>query len=105
MTKAKEAKRLFERSVMQYVRLFEKKHDILLEFWVADCIGTVGLFADYYFNFEDVRYDIDNKIEKDKIFQWHEYNLENGSSKLWINYPSWIKGARHLAIKKTKTKK
>jgi len=87
---------ILDTCIQEYVDLFCKKHDIEFNFWVADLSGTVGVFGDYYFGFEDIRLDLETNQPSDNIFEWYEENL-NLSMKgcdYNINYYSWIKGSR-----------
>lgn len=82
------------KTIKEYVDLFCKKHDIDFDFWVADLSGTIGVFGDYFFSFEDIRLDLETNQPKDSIFKWYDLNLEMGmKNKHTINYYSWINGA------------
>ena len=81
--------------IQEYVNLFCNKHDMELDFWVADLSGTVGSFGDYFFGFEDIRLDLETNQPEEEIFKWYEANLELGmKNQSGINYYSWIKGYR-----------
>ena len=67
----------FEKTVQAYVDAFCKKHDTDLEFWVASIPGTVGQFGDSFIDFENIRYDIDNDVPKEAIWQWYSDELDN----------------------------
>lgn len=86
-------KSMYNNSVHIYTLLFCQKHGFNMSdgFWVADCLGTIYSIADYYFSFEDMRYDLDNNVDEDLLLQWYEYGLkahENGEPT--INYSSFI---------------
>ena len=56
---------------------FELEEDESVDFyWVADDIGTIFEFADYYFNFSNVLDCYKYNISKEKLFLWYEYCLE-----------------------------
>ena len=75
-----------------YIKLFEKKQDCYFEEFVDDSIIGIVLFGDHYFNMSDIIYDIDNDIEKDKIFDWYDYTLNEGlAGRPIINYKNWLK--------------
>lgn len=80
----------YEQIVNEYIHFFSLKHDIELDFWVADQIGTVGSFGDYFFSFDDIRLDIDYGIPKKHLFKWYETSLEehtkNGYSLSYYTY-------------------
>ena len=63
--------------------------------WVAGNAGDCANIEDFYFSFEEIRYDIDNDIPKGKIIEWYDYTLETSmlGLPLRINYPSFCKGA------------
>jgi len=82
-----------------YVEAFLRKHDFFDDEtgeyydyeWVADEVGGILCVSDYFFGFDDIRYDIDNAIQKDTFFAWYEYCVENEKK---VNYKSYCKGAR-----------
>ena len=56
---------------------FELEEDESVDFyWVADDIGTIFEFADYFFNFSNVLDCYKYNINKEKLFLWYEYCLE-----------------------------
>ena len=63
--------------------------------WVAGNAGDCDNVGDFYFGFDEIRYDIDNDIPKGKIIEWYDYTLETSmlGLPLRINYPSYCKGA------------
>ena len=78
--------------VSEYIKLFEEKHDLELDFWISDQIGTVAQFGDYYFDFQDILFDINNDLEEDLIIEWYDYVLENvGKHEYNINLMSYKK--------------
>lgn len=88
--------------VGHYMAYFIQKHyDIDDEkevdyYWVADMVGTIVDINDMFFNFDDIRFDIDNDIDKDVIFSWYDYMMEQHSINPLknINFSSYTKGAR-----------
>ena len=83
-------------SIKKYVELFEKKHEIELEFWVADLVGTIGCFSnEYYVDFETIRLDLEKDVPKNVFFNWHDLTLELGmNDEAVVNYYSYLKGVR-----------
>lgn len=59
----------------RYIDLFEIKHDIEFDYWCGNNHGGVAAFGDYFFNYENIKYDIDNDIKNDLILDWHDYIL------------------------------
>lgn len=79
-----------------YLKRFCEKHEMNLEPnpWVGDCVGEVAMIGDYFFNFDDIRYDLDNDCEDEAILEWYDYDLrlaELGCERR-INFKSWVKG-------------
>jgi hypothetical protein len=87
----------YEKVIDEYVRLFEKKHGLELEFWVSDNKTGVAAFGDiYYFNVSDIIYDIENELPKNFICQWLEDSVEYYERKGQnINLHSYFKGMRY----------
>jgi hypothetical protein len=89
----------YENICQCYVHAFTKKHDISFDYWIGDDIGGIASFGECYtFSLTDIRIDIDNRVQKGKIFEWIDYEVEFNMNKeftVWINYKNWLKGARH----------
>lgn len=81
-----------------YVQEFIRKHDLVEYgewYWVSDDPGTVLCIADYFINFDDLRYDIDNDILETMFFRWYDYSTMLTLYDLkQVNYRSYVKGAR-----------
>ena len=92
-----------DKIAIQYIKAFERKYKIYFEFAVANNYFDVLNFADYYINFTDVKYCIDNNIDPELFFNWYndnlEFNLEKESDRVFINLPSYIMGLRHKDLK------
>lgn len=94
----------FRYVVRRYVRAFEEKQGMKLEFWVGDDVGGVAAFGDVmFFSLEDIRLDIDADMPTGEILTWLYANLEAGSDK-HINYYAWSKGLRHEHLVTRKSK-
>lgn len=86
----------FESITKQYVEAFLRKHGFFEEEdgeyceydWVADEVGGILCLADYFINFDDIRRDIDNCVQKDKFLEWYYFCLEGDTT---INYKNWLK--------------
>lgn len=89
----------FDNICQLYVEAFMRKHEFFdedngeyfIHYWVADNVGTMLYINDYIIDFNDIRYDIDNDVSKDKFFEWYDYILEN---EVKINYKSYLSGFR-----------
>lgn len=70
-----------------YIRLFEEKHEIDFDYWIGDEIGGVADFNSYCLNYDDVRRDIDEEVDKTVFFAWYDYNFNTDQ---YVNYKSWL---------------
>lgn len=88
--------------VRKYCEVFAEKHELGEEpfDWVAEDIGGVINFGDnYYFNFDDIRTDIDRDAPIDEIFSWYNHCLRLHTISGDIptpNYRSWLSGCPRL---------
>lgn len=82
-------KERYENIVETYVDHFSKKHDCEFEWWVADRVGEVANINGYYIQFDDLRLDIDEQVEKPKIWQYLDYtgDADNPS----VNFYNYLK--------------
>ena len=86
-----EAVELFEYAARNLIKEFCHKQDLQFEFENSDIeIGVVCL-SDYFFNIEDIYFDMKYNKPKDKILQWYDYRLMHNSN---INYRSYCMGMR-----------
>ena len=85
--KKSELKKLFGKLCKIYVDIFCKKHELQFSGWVANNPGTAATCSDYYINFDDIRYDIDNDIPEDKFTIWYDLGM-NGNR---INYDAFCR--------------
>lgn len=82
----------YEKACMAYIREFEEKHNMSMEFWIADRIGEWAMFGDVALQFSDIVYDIDTQQPRRYIWDWHYDNLKYPNNN--INYHSYCKGLR-----------
>ena len=88
----KTLKEQFNEITKEYVSLFSKKHDIEFDGWIGDNVGEIAFFADYFVDFEDIRYDIDNDIEEKKFFEWYDMEIDLAlAGKPTVNYRNFLK--------------
>lgn len=86
-----------EETLMAYIRLFEEKHDVDLQYIVNDDIMGLLDFGDvYFFNTTDVVYDIDHDLPKGLILQWAEDSVDDSKNpaRQTINLLSYAMGLR-----------
>lgn len=80
-----------------YAHKFAEKHEYSFDGWVADKVGEVAMMGDYYVDFRDIKYDIDNDIDADEYVKYYDYCLEVGMLNLTVpNYESWCKGCPRI---------
>lgn len=80
--------------VGKYIKNFCKKQEIEFDHWPGDEIGTIACCGDYFFNFDDIRYGLDENIPVGKIKEWHsdyaDMCFENKEIP-FPNYKNWLK--------------
>ena len=89
-------KNKYEKIVNEYLQIFVKKQDLDIEncYWVADKIGEIlSVNEQYYFNFDDIRFDVDNNVKERLIFRWQDESLDNyfKKKKYKVNYENYLK--------------
>lgn len=83
-------KEKYEELVNQYLKKFNEKQGYEFDDWVGNDIGGIACFIEqYFFHFDDIRYDIDNNIESGIIFKWQDYCVEHGNPHM--NYKTYSK--------------
>ena len=90
---------------MAYIRLFEEKHDVKLQYAVDDNITGVLDFGDVYiFDITDVIYDIDHDLPKGLILQWAKDSVDDSKNptRQTINLHSYAKGLRYEDLEENK---
>lgn len=94
-----------EEILMAYIRLFEEKHDVDLQYIINDDIMGILDFGDVYvFNATDVVYDIDRDLPKGLILQWAEDSIDDSKNptRQTINLHSYAQGLRFEDLRKNK---
>lgn len=79
-----------------YLRAFCEKHEYeYTEEWVGQRFGEVAVLGDEFYDFNDIRYDIDNNIPVGEIEKWTRYtaHLAELECPHTINFSSWCLGA------------
>ena len=67
----------WEEILMGYIRKFEKKHDVKLQYAIDDDIMGILNFGDaYFFDATDVVYDIDHNLPKEMILDWYNDTID-----------------------------
>ena len=86
----------YEKIVEQYLLAFVEKQELDIEncYWVADRVGEIlSVNEQYYFHFNDIRFDIDNNIKEGIILEWQNESIDNHfkKKKYKINYENYLK--------------
>ena len=92
---------MYEAICQKYVQKFAKKHGYPFDYWIGDEVGGMASFCEqYFFNFNEIVYDINNRVPKGLIFRWQDDCVEHPDSN--INFKSYAMGLRHnmLTIKR-----
>ena len=94
----KNNKNQYEAACKAYLELFYKLHGFEepydYDVWVGGDVGGIAEIADYFFNFSDIRYDVDHFDADEYIFKWYDYSLLLRELELPknISYEDWCKG-------------
>lgn len=96
-------KQRYESIATAYLNKFIKKQDIDFDGWISgDIVGIASFCCQYFFNLDDIRYDIDNNCEVGLILRWQEDGVDyhmKGNFDI-INYHSYSSGFRYEDLKK-----
>ena len=87
----REAVELYEYATRNLIKEFCRKQDLQFEFDNYDIVKGVVCLSDYFFNIEDIYFDMKHNLPKDKILQWYDYRLMHDTN---INYRSYCMGLR-----------
>lgn len=76
----------------KYISSFCEKQEMEFYGWVGDIVGGVALCSDFFFNFQDIVWDVNSEQLKGLIIDWYYECLEIPEKS--INYYSYTKGLR-----------
>lgn len=95
----KRLKEKFEAVCNEYAECFQKRMEFTQSWWIKDEVGGLADFNECYtFSLEEMRYVIDEGIERETVLEWFEYHLE--LSVYGVRCPSlqdWCKGASRIS--------
>lgn len=100
----KDLKELYNKVVEEYCIEFCKKYDFDdydASMWVSDDIGGVLCVSDYFINFSDIKYCIDNNVSWKDFVRWYDYCIDLGmidTSLPMPNLNSWIHGCPRMSL-------
>jgi len=82
----------YNKIALRYIQEFSRKHGLIFDGWIGGRIGEVAEFSDYYFDYRDIRTDIDLDVNPGKIFNWYDKDLEAGmNGEIFMNYENYLK--------------
>ena len=86
----------YNKIVEQYLIAFVEKQDLDIDncYWVADRVGEIlSVNEQYCFNFDDIRFDVDNDVKAGVILEWQNESLDNyfKKKKYKVNYENYLK--------------
>lgn len=82
--KLNKLKQQYEFACKEYVKKFCNKQGISEFCWVNGTIGGIAYCGDFFFNFQDIVWDVNSKQPKGAIVNWYYESLENPEKA--INY-------------------
>ena len=103
--KERQLREELEEILKSYIRKFEAKHDVEMQYAVDDDItGVLDFGGVYFFCITDVIYDIDHDLPKGLILQWAEDSVDDSKNptRQIINLYSYAKGLRYEDLKENK---
>lgn len=75
----------------EYIKVFVKKHGYEFDYWIADQVGGIASFIEqYFFNLQDIVWDINSNQPEGLIFKWQDESLMHYPPKS-INYYNYTK--------------
>jgi len=93
-------KKALELAVLAYVDKFCKKHEVEVEYFVADDLLGIVSVSDFSMKISDIVLDIDTKQPKHGFIEWYDQTIDRGmENKQTINYKSWCMGLRYTDLK------
>ena len=81
-----------KKEAFEIIHIFCAKYEMCYEYSVCNNPFDVSFISDFYFDFTDILYCLENDIESKLLFQWYDDNLQNEKQ---INLQSYHKGLRH----------
>lgn len=82
----------YEKVCNEYIKQFCQKQDVEFGYWINNVVGETSYIDDYFFDFQDIAWDINSNQPKGCIISWYNDNLIDLAKS--INYYSYTKGLR-----------
>ena len=78
----------YVRACTNYTRVFVQQTGLVLDYWVADMVGTTAQFGDYFFGMEEIKLAVDEKIPLIVLDAWYWDQLDETKDKMNL-YAYW----------------
>jgi hypothetical protein len=85
-------KEMYETCCNEYAKKFCNKYGFDFDGWVGGDVGGIITCAEYFFNFNDIVFDINTRQPRGTIIAWYDKFLDQ--EERYINYKSYSKGLR-----------
>ena len=89
----------YEKACNEYLKAFCSTYELQYEedAWEAGDVGTIALIGDFYIDFQDMMYMLNNGIAFEEWLRWYDYCLDAHDLGLDMpNFTSWHKGCPRL---------
>lgn len=81
-----------------YIDEFVKKQGYEFDYWIGGAGCIASFIEQYYFNMEDIVYDMNNDKPAGKIFKWQDYNVKHDTRWTYVQYCKGLR-KRHKQVK------
>ena len=86
-------KETYKKIKNEYIERFLNQTDYTFCRFIDDINVDLG---SYVLDFYDIKYCIDNEIETQKLFDYHDYQIDQYyKSKAFVSFGNWLRGARN----------
>ena len=82
--------RKYNKIVNKYCKTFANNNEIDFEGWIGGRIGEIAEFGDYFFDFHEIKFCVENDISIDILINWYYFFLEF-HKKANYNFESYYK--------------
>ena len=95
-------KREIDKFIKEFTKAKECEYDERNINWIGNKYGGVLNFGDYFFNLEDIIFDMETKQETNNIFNWHDTMTDESIKDekfVYQNYNTWCMNGNKLLEK------
>lgn len=100
--KITELKKRYDEIVTDYILAFCRKHKCYIESFVGDEKDGIACVADCFLHFNEIKLDIDLRVNKDLIWEWYykNVNAHMEDDDRFPNFENWLKLNKKKKVKK-----